>query len=152
MLVNDSPNNHSVGSRIVSSVLDSVIESGYKRLRSWQENSTYARCGARQEDKSTKIGSALVAQGTGGDHESTNTVGLSNATDNGGTPCCGGTGGLLGLDELFLGVGGLGTMVGVSEERAKDGERCGVGEDGTGSDGRGLHGWEICRGRNQCLL
>ena len=41
-------------------------------------------------------------------------------------------------------------MISVSEERAEDGERCCVGEDGTGGDGRGLHGWEICR-RNQCL-
>ena len=121
---------------------------GRERLRAWQKSSTYAGCGARQEDKSTEIGGALVAQGTGGDHESTNTVGLSDATDDGGTICCGGAGGFLGLNKFLLGIRGLGTVVGVSKERAEDGERCGVGEDGTGGDGRGLHRWEICGGRN----
>ena len=60
-------------------------------------NLTYAWCGASHEDQTAQVGSALVTQSTSGVDQSTNAVGLNRATDEGGTPCGGGSGGLLGL-------------------------------------------------------
>ena len=107
---------------------------------------THARRSARQEDQRSQVGSTPGAQGSSRDHESTNAISLDNTTNDGGTPSCGGTGGFLGLEKLFLAVGGLGPVVRVTEERSENGKRCRMREDGTGSDGRGLHGWEICSG------
>ena len=59
---------------------------------------------------------------------------MDGATDKGRTPGSGGAGGLLGLEELFLGIGGLGTVVCITEDRAKDGKRDRVGVESTKSN------------------
>jgi hypothetical protein len=96
---------------------------------------TYRWCRAGEEDQATEVCGALVAECAGGVDERTHTVGLDGRADEGSAPCGGGGGSLLGLEELFLGVGGLGLAVGLAEERAKDGEGCGMVEDGAERDG-----------------
>ena len=104
---------------------------------------TYAGNRAGHEDQTAEIGSTGIGQGASGVHQSANAIGLDGGPDDGRTPGGGGAGGLLGLEELFLGVGGLGAVVGVAEDRSEDGKGGGVVEDGADGDGRGLHGWEI---------
>lgn len=91
---------------------------------------TYRRSGASHEDQTAQVGGTLVAQRAGGVDESTHTVGLDGGADDGRAPRGGGTGGLLGPDELLLGVGRLGARVRVAEDGGQDGERGGVCEDG----------------------
>lgn len=47
------------------------------------------------------------------------------------------------MQELLLGVGGLGAVVGVAEDGAEDGEGGGVVEDRAQGDGGGLDWWEV---------
>jgi hypothetical protein len=63
---------------------------------------TYTRSGASKEDQCAQVRSALVAQSAGGVDQSSNTVGLDGASNQGAAPGGGSTGGLLGLDELLL--------------------------------------------------
>ena len=106
-------------------------------------DATYTRCRAGHEDQATEISGSLVAQGPCGVDESSDTVRLDGAANDGGTPGSGGTSGLLALEKFFLGVRGLRTVVSVSEHRSEDSERGGVVEDGAHGNSRGLDGWEI---------
>jgi hypothetical protein len=100
---------------------------------------TYCRSRAGKEDQGAEVSSALVAEGASGVDESTNTVCLDTGADEGSSPGGCGRGGLLGLEELLLGVGGLCLTVGVAEDWAEDGERDGVVVDGAERDGRWLN-------------
>merc|ERR1711939_1060551 len=93
---------------------------------------------ASQEDQT-----AHVAQGAGGVQEGTDTVRLDTGADEGGTPCGGGGSSLLALEELLLGVGGLGLAVGVTEDGAEDGEGDGVVVDRAEGDGGRLNRREV---------
>lgn len=99
--------------------------------------------GGGSKDQTAEVRSALVAQGAGGVDESTHTVGLERGADEGGAPGDGGGGRLLGLDELLLGVGELGAVVGLAEERREDRELDAVVEEGAQGNGRGLDGREV---------
>lgn len=116
------------------------FKSDKQRKVSW----TYTWGGAGHEDQAAEIGGTLVAERSGGIDQGSHAVGLHGATDKGRSPGGGGAGGFLGLQELFLGVGGLGAVVGVTEDRAKDGERDGVAVDGAESDGARLDRRQVC--------
>lgn len=105
---------------------------------------TYAWCGRGHEDQAAQVGGTLVAERTGSVDQGTDTIGLDGAADKGAAPGGGGRGGLLRLEEFLLGVGGLSAVVGVTEQRAENGERGGVVEESAEGDGRGLDGWEVC--------
>jgi hypothetical protein len=70
---------------------------------------------------------------------------LNGATNERGSPSGGSRCGFLGLDELLLGVGGLGTVVGVAEDGAENSKGGSVVENRAEGDGRGLNGWEVWR-------
>ena len=106
---------------------------------------TYGRSRAGEEDQAAEVGGALVGESTSGVDEGTDTVGLDGGADEGSTPGSGGGGSLLGLEELLLGVGGLGLAVGVAEDGAEDGKGDGVVVDGAEGDSGGLNGREVCR-------
>jgi hypothetical protein len=105
----------------------------------------YGRSGGGEEDQRSEVGGALVGESASGVDEGTDTVGLDGGADEGSTPGSGGGGSLLGLEELLLGVGGLGLAVGVAEDGAEDGKGDGVVVDGAEGDSRGLNGREVCR-------
>ena len=105
----------------------------------------YGRSGGGEEDQRSEVGGALVGESASGVDEGTDTVGLDGGADEGSTPGSGGGGGLLGLEELLLGVGGLGLAVGVAEDGAEDGKGDGVVVDGAEGDSGGLNGREVCR-------
>ena len=90
---------------------------------------------ASEEDQCAQVRRALVAQSTGRIDERTNTVRLDRRADERSAPGGASRGSLLGLEELFLGVCGLSLAVGLSEDRAEDGEGGGVAEDGAERDG-----------------
>lgn len=104
----------------------------------------YAWSGAGEEDQAAEVGGALVAEGSGGIDQSSDAIGLNGTADKGGSPGSGSAGGLLGLEELFLGVGGLSTVVRVTEDRAKDRKRDSVAVDSTKSNRTRLHRWQVC--------
>ena len=104
---------------------------------------TYGWCTAGEEDQGPQVGGTLVAQGTSGIDQGSDTVALDGRTDEGRAPGRGGRGSFLGLEELLLGVGGLGAVVGVTKERRKDSEGGSMVEDGAEGDGRRLDRWEI---------
>lgn len=106
---------------------------------------TYGRSRAGEEDQAAEVGGALVGESAGGVDEGTNTVGLDGRADEGSTPGGGGRGSLLGLEELLLGVGGLGLTVGVTEDGAKHGKGDGVVVDGAEGDRGGLNGRKVWR-------
>jgi hypothetical protein len=99
------------------------------------------------EDQATQVGGSLVAQSAGGVDEGGDTIGLDGGTDDGRTPAGGRGGGLLGLEKLLLAVGGLGSVVGVAEQRGKHAHRRDLVEDDAQGDRRGLDGWEVWRRR-----
>jgi len=105
---------------------------------------TYRRSSRGEEDQRTEVSSTLLAEGTGGVDKSTNTVGLDGRASEGRTPGGGSGGGLLGLEELLLGVGSLGAVVGLTEERSHHGKGDGMAVSSTDGDGRGLDRWEVC--------
>jgi hypothetical protein len=100
----------------------------------------YAWSRAGEEDQSSKIGGTLVAQSTSSIDQGCNTVGLQRTAHKGASPSCNSTSGLLGLQELLLGVCSLGALVGVTEDRSKDAQRGSVREDSSQRDRGGLHG------------
>jgi hypothetical protein len=104
---------------------------------------TYAGSRGSEEDEGSKVSSALVAQGTSGVDESTDTIRLKSRADEGGAPGESSTGSLLGADELLLGVGSLGALVGLAEDGSEDGELNAMVEGRAEGDGRGLDGGEI---------
>ena len=104
---------------------------------------THRRSSGGHEDEGTKVGSALVAQGASGVDQSTDTIGLDGGTDERASPGRGSAGSLLRLEELLLGVGGLGLSVGVTEDGAEDCEGDGVVEEGAKGDSRRLDGREV---------
>lgn len=104
----------------------------------------YTWSGAGEEDQAAKVRGTLVAEGSGGVDQGSDAIGLDSTTDKGRTPGSGSAGGLLGFEEFFLGVGGLSTVVCVTEDRAKDRKRDSVAVDGPKSDRARLHRWQIC--------
>lgn len=104
---------------------------------------SYGRSRAGEEDQAAEVGGALVGESTSGVDESTDTVRLDGRADEGSAPGGSGRGGLLGLEELLLGVGGLGLAVGVAEDGAEDGKGDGVVVDGAEGDRGGLNGREV---------
>ena len=85
-----------------------------------KKKKTHGRSTRGGENEATEVGSTLVAQRAGGIDEGTHSVGLEGGAHEGGTPGDGGRGGLLGVDEFLLGVGLLGSLVGLAEEGAQD--------------------------------
>lgn len=108
---------------------------------------TYTRSSSSSKDQTTQVRSALVAQGACGINESSNTITLEGRADERGAPGNGGTAGLLGLDELLLGVGRLSALVGLAEDGTQDGQLNAVVEESAEGDGRGLDGGEVYRQR-----
>ena len=106
---------------------------------------TYAGSRASREDQGTEIAGTGISQGASSVHESADAIGLDGGAHEGRAPGGGSTGSLLGLEEFLLGVGGLGAVVGLTEDGGKDGERGGVVEDGADGDSRWLDGREIWR-------
>jgi hypothetical protein len=104
---------------------------------------TYTGSGGSKEDERSEVSSALVAQGASGVDESTNTVGLESRASEGRTPGESSTGSLLGADELLLGVGGLGALVGLAEDGGEDGELNTVVESSAQGDSGGLDGGKV---------
>lgn len=115
-----------------------------------KEQETYSRSASSRKDQTAEVRRALVAEGAGGVDEGTNTVRLERRADEGGTPRNGGTGGFPRADELLLGVGSLGALVGLAEEGAEHGELGGVVEDGAEGDSRGLDSGEIWEVSARC--
>lgn len=115
---------------------------------------TYRGSGGGHEDEGAKVGSALVAQGASGVDQSTDAVRLDGGTGERAGPGGGGASGLLGLEELLFGVGGLSLSVGVTEDRAEDCEGDGVVEEGAEGDSRWLDGREVWKrgGCVSCLI
>lgn len=106
-------------------------------------SSTYTRSRSSEEDETTEISSALVAQSTSSVDQSTDTVRLESRTDERRTPGERSTAGLLGADELLLGVGDLGALVGLAEDGGEDGELNAVVEGRAEGNGRGLDGGKV---------
>lgn len=115
-------------------------------------NTTYGRSGAGEEDQGAEVGGALVGESAGGIDEGTDTVGTDGRADEGSTPGRGGGGSLLGLEELLLGVGGLGLTVGVTEDGAEHSKGDGVAVDGAEGDRGGLDGREVWRRRVLAMI
>lgn len=113
---------------------------------------TYGRSGAGEEDQGAEVSSALVGKSASGVDEGTDTVRLDGRADEGSTPGRGGGGSLLGLEELLLGVGGLGLTVGVTENGSEDSKGDGVAVDGAKGDRGGLDGREVCRKRVLAMI
>lgn len=99
--------------------------------------------GGGREDQTAEVGCALVAQSGSGVDESADTVSLEGRADEGGAPGDGSRAGLLGADELLLGVRGLSALVGLAEERRQHGQLDAVVEEGAKGNSRGLHRREV---------
>jgi hypothetical protein len=108
-------------------------------------DATYRRSRGGEEDQAAEVGGALVGESASGVDEGTDTVRLDGGADEGSTPGRGGGGSLLGLEELLLGVGGLGLTVGVTEDGAEHSKGDGVAVDGAEGDRGGLDGREVWR-------
>ncbi len=106
---------------------------------------TYTGSSSGSKDETAEVGGALVGQSTGSVDESGDAVRLETSADKRGAPGGGGTGSLLGLDELLLGVGRLGALVGLAKQRREDGELNAVVESKAEGNSRGLDGGEVCR-------
>lgn len=119
---------------------------------SGSRGTTYGRSRRGEEDQSTEVSSTLVGESASGIDEGTDTVGLDGRAGDGATPGGGGTGSLLRLEELLGGVGALSAAVGITEERAKDGERDGVGVGGTDGNGRRLDRGKVCMKRMKSVF
>ena len=104
---------------------------------------TYRGSSGGEEDQRTEVSGALVGEGTGSVDESTNTVGLDGGANEGRSPRGGSSGGLLGVEELLLGVGSLGATVGITEDGAEDSQGDGVVEGSAEGDSRRLNGREV---------
>lgn len=108
-----------------------------------RDGETYARSRASKEDQRSEVGSSLICQSTGSINQGSNTIGLERASDDRAAPGSDSTAGLLGLKEFFLCVGGLGTVVGITENRGEDAERGSVSEDCAKGDSRRLDGRKV---------
>ena len=82
---------------------------------------TYAWRRAGHEDKTAQVCRAFVAQSASGIDQSANTIGLNCATNERRTPCGGGGGSLLRLQELLLRIRGLSAVIGITEDWSQDG-------------------------------
>ena len=105
------------------------VSTGTSYKQTLWEGEAYAWCRASHEDQTAQISRSLVAQGTRSVDQRSDTIGLDGAPDQRRAPSGGGTGSLLRLEEFLLRVGGLGAVVGVTEDRGEDGERGGVVEN-----------------------
>lgn len=113
------------------------------RERGGEEGGTNSRSAGGSKDQAAQVGGALVAQGTGGVDECADTIRLQRRTDEGGAPGEGGTGCLSRAEKLLFGVGSLGALVCLAEERGEHGQLGRVVEDGAEGDSRGLNSGEI---------
>lgn len=105
---------------------------------------TYTGSRSSEEDETTEISSTLVAQSTSSVDQSTDTVRLESRADERRTPGEGSAAGLLGADELLLGVGDLGALVGGTEDGGEDGELNTVVKGRAEGNGRGLDSGKVC--------
>lgn len=105
---------------------------------------SYGGSRAGEEDQRAEVSSALVAESAGGVDEGTNTVRLHGGADEGSAPGSGSGSGLLALEELLLGVGGLGLAVGLTEDWAEDSQGDGVVVDGAERDSGRLNRGKVC--------
>lgn len=104
---------------------------------------TYVRGRSGSKDESSKVSSTLVAESSSSIDESADTVALQSRANKGSAPGDGSTAGLAGADELLLGVGGLGALVGLAEDGREHNELNAVVEEETQGNGRGLDGGEV---------
>jgi hypothetical protein len=81
---------------------------------------THGRGRRGHEDEPAEVRGALVAEGAGGVDQGADAVALESGADESGAPGGDGRRGLLGADELLLGVGRLGALVGLAEEGRED--------------------------------
>lgn len=105
---------------------------------------TYTGSSSGGKDETAEVGGALVGQSTGSVDKSSDTVRLETSADKRGAPGGGGTGSLLGLDELLLSVGRLGALVGLAKQRREDGKLNAVVEGKAEGNSRGLDGGKVC--------
>lgn len=108
---------------------------------------TYGRSRGGEEDEAAEVGGTLVAESSGSVDESAYTVGLKGRADEGGSPGDSGGRSLAGSEELLLGVGSLGALIGLAKEGGEDGELNGLVEDGAEGDSRRLDGREVCKAK-----
>ena len=92
---------------------------------------TYTGGCAGHEDQAPKISRSLVAQSARGVDQSCYSIRLDRASNQGGTPGCYCTSSLFRFEELFLGIGCLGTMIGIAEYGRENAEGSSVGEKST---------------------
>lgn len=114
-----------------------------KEYRKKFDQETYRRGSRSHEDERAKVSSALVAERACRVDQGSNTIRLDRGADERRAPGRSRSGSFLGLEELFFGVGFLGTAVGLAEEGSHDGEGGDMVEDGAERDGGGLDGWEV---------
>lgn len=112
---------------------------------------THAWCGASKENQASEESRSFVAQNAGRVDQSTDAVRLNGAANNGRSISSSGSGGLLGLEKLFLGIRGLGTAVGIPKEGGEDGKRSRVIKYRAESDSRRLHSGQICFGETRLV-
>lgn len=86
----------------------------------FKKERTYARARRCEEDQSTKISSTLVAECTSSVNQSSDTVCLDSGADESRAVAGSSSGGFSRLEELLLAIGGLGSVVGVTEDGGKD--------------------------------
>jgi hypothetical protein len=102
------------------------------------------------KDERAEVGRALVAEGAGCVDQGAHAIGLQGRAEERGAPGDGCAGGLLRAEELLLGVGLLGSLVGCAEERGENGELGRLVEAEAEGDGRGLNGGKILGGVSWC--
>lgn len=81
---------------------------------------THGRGRSGHEDETAEVSGTLVAQRPRGVDQGANAVALEGGADQGGAPGAGGRRGLLRAEELLAGVGDLGALVGLAEERGEN--------------------------------
>lgn len=104
---------------------------------------THRRRRAGEEDKTTQVRGALVAEGASGVEKRADTVRLHGAAYQARAVAGRRRRGLLGLEELLLGVGCLRLPVRVAKDGTEDRQRDRVRVDGAEGDSRGLNRREV---------
>jgi hypothetical protein len=99
---------------------------------------TYTRSSCGEEYQASQVGSTLVGHSAGGIDERGDSVGVNGRTNDGRAPAGNSGGSLPGLDELFLAVSCLVSVVCVAEEGAEDSEGGDLVIDDAEGDGRRL--------------
>lgn len=122
-------------SHLISSPGAEKAEEGRGRGRAHIGRSTYTRSSSSKENQASQIRSTLVAQRAGGIDQGRDAVALQGGADDRGAPGHGGAAGLLGADELLLGVGELGALVGGAQDGGEHDQLDAVVEGGAEGDG-----------------